>query len=107
EAGLIKAMTYGSPKRPDPKSLGKFGMGLKTASTSFCRRLTVISRKEGKMNIRQWDLDIIVEEDKWRLITPDTEDYADSIEYLDQICYGGNGTIVMWENIDRLVRTNT
>jgi hypothetical protein len=105
--GLIRAMTYGSPKRPDPKSLGKFGMGLKTASTSFCRCLTVISRKEGVLNIRQWDLDVIVDEDKWRLITPETDEYSDAIEYLDQISEGGNGTIVIWEKIDRLVRTNT
>jgi hypothetical protein len=105
--GLVKAMTYGSPKRPDPKSLGKFGMGLKTASTSFCRCLTVISRKDGELNIRQWDLDIIVDQDKWRLIAPDTDDYQDAIAYLDQISDGGNGTVVIWEKIDRLVRTNT
>jgi hypothetical protein len=105
--GLIKAMTYGSPKRPDPKSLGKFGMGLKTASTSFCRRLTVISRKDNELNIKQWDLDVIVDEDKWRLITPDIEEYTDAIDYLNQISDGGQGTVVMWEKIDRLVRTNT
>jgi hypothetical protein len=107
KAGLIKAMTYGSPKRPDPKSLGKFGMGLKTASTSFCRSLTVITRRDGELNIRQWDLDVIVKEDNWRLITPENNSYSDAIEYLDQISEGGNGTIVMWEKIDRLVRTNT
>src|SRR5690606_24625945 len=32
--GLIQAMQYGSPRRPDPASLGKFGLGLKTASTA-------------------------------------------------------------------------
>src|ERR1700688_3040888 len=37
--GLINAMKYGSPKRADPSSLGKFGLGLKTASTAFCRQL--------------------------------------------------------------------
>ncbi|WP_374163807.1 ATP-binding protein [Arcticibacter sp. MXS-1] len=104
--GLIKAMTYGSPKRPDPKSLGKFGMGLKTASTSFCRKLTVISRKDGILNIRQWDLDVIVDENKWRLITPDPSEYSEAIEYLDTTSESGSGTVVVWENIDRLVRTN-
>ena len=38
EEELKSAMRYGSPKRPNPKSLGKFGMGLKTASTAFCER---------------------------------------------------------------------
>lgn len=105
--GLVKAMIYGSPRRPDPKSLGKFGMGLKTASTSFCRCLTVISRKDGELSILQWDLDVIVKDNKWRLVIPDTEDYADAIEYLDEISDNGNGTVVIWEKIDRLVRTNT
>src|SRR5271166_5472830 len=43
---LISAMKYGSPPRPDPSSLGKFGLGLKTASTAFCRRLSVITRAD-------------------------------------------------------------
>ena len=38
EVDLKNAMRYGSDRRPNPKSLGKFGMGLKTASTAFCRR---------------------------------------------------------------------
>jgi signal transduction histidine kinase len=39
---LIDAMRYGSRKRSDPSSLGKFGLGLKTASTAYCRKLSVI-----------------------------------------------------------------
>ena len=34
---LISAMKYGSPARPNPRSLGKFGLGMKTASTAFCQ----------------------------------------------------------------------
>jgi hypothetical protein len=41
EEGLVNAMKYGSSKRASAKSLGKFGMGLKTASTAFCRRLSM------------------------------------------------------------------
>ena len=46
---LVEAMTYGSVRRSDPASLGKFGLGLKTASTAWCRRLSVISRPTGKV----------------------------------------------------------
>ena len=46
--GLLQAMQYGSPKRPDPASLGKYGLGLKTASTAFCRRLSLMSRPSGE-----------------------------------------------------------
>lgn len=106
ESELESAMMYGSPLRPNPKSLGKFGMGLKTASTSFCRKLTVISCKEGKHSIRQWDLDKISELNKWVLLEPSIEDYEDQVAFLSQIRDEGNGTIVIWENIDRLVRSN-
>ena len=44
--GLLNAMRYGSQKRSDPSSLGKFGLGLKTASTAFCRSLSLLSKTE-------------------------------------------------------------
>ncbi len=106
ETALESAMIYGSPMRPSPKSLGKFGMGLKTASTSFCRKLTVISYKNDHYSIKQWDLDKIAESNKWILLEPDMDEYNDQIVYLDKIREGKNGTIVIWENIDRLVRSN-
>lgn len=106
ETELEAAMMYGSPLRPSPKSLGKFGMGLKTASTSFCRKLTVISCKDKKTSIRQWDIDKIAELDKWILIEPELEEFGEQIDYFDKIRKGENGTIVIWENIDRLVRSN-
>ena len=43
EEGLQNAMRYGSRQREDPSSLGKFGLGLKTGSTAFCRCLSVVS----------------------------------------------------------------
>ncbi len=104
-AALEAAMVYGSPIRPNPKSLGKFGMGLKTASTSFCRKLTVLSCKDGVYSIRQWDLDKISETNKWILLKPEISDYQEQLEYLDKVRNGGNGTLVVWENIDRLVRS--
>ena len=101
---LLNAMRYGSPKRASPKSLGKFGMGLKTASTAFCKKLTVISRENGVINGRTWDIDEIVRQDKWVLLTPDLGDYEEEIEKLDSYKTGGSGSIVAWENIDRLIR---
>ncbi|MHA8091927.1 ATP-binding protein [Aquirufa regiilacus] len=106
ETALEAAMIYGSPLRPSPKSLGKFGMGLKTASTSFCRKLTVISNKDNSNHIRQWDLDKIAESNQWILLEPDLDEYSEQIAYLNNIREGNNGTIVIWENIDRLVRSN-
>lgn len=103
DAELKNAMRYGSDKRPNPKSLGKFGMGLKTASTAFCRRLVVLSRKEGFNVGRSWDLDTICEKDKWELETPDHDDYYEDFESLEAFA-GDAGTMIIWEKIDRLVK---
>ena len=100
---LLSAMRYGSPKRKSPKSLGKFGMGLKTASTAFCRKLTVISQKNKERYARTWDIDEIIRLDQWKLLTPDQNDYEEDIESLLTLSEGGSGTAVIWENIDRLL----
>jgi len=106
-AGLKNAMKYGSDKRDDPGSLGKFGLGLKTSSTSFCRCLSVISRgaEDGTVRKVQWDLDYIVDSNDWKLrhftVSPDEE------EILDATAEGETGTLVIWEKIDRLLKTYT
>lgn len=102
-ATLLNAMRYGSPKRHDPKSLGKFGMGLKTASTAFCRRLTVFSLQNGECHGRAWDIEEIKKRDSWVLLTPDPEDYEEDIEFIDELSDNKTGTVVIWEDIDRLV----
>lgn len=103
ESELKNAMRYGSEKRLNPKSLGKFGMGLKTASTAFCRRLVVLSRKEGTAVGRFWDLDTISEKDRWELETPDENDYYDDFEVLEEFSKN-SGTMIVWEKIDRLIK---
>ena len=104
---IKEAMRYGSEKRPSPKSLGKFGMGLKTASTAFCRKLTVISKQGLAIEARCWDVDLIIECDDWVLTKPDVFDYAAQIEKLTQITgTDGSGTVVIWENVDRLINSS-
>ncbi len=103
EYDVMNAMRYGSKKRDNPKSLGKFGMGLKTASTSFCRKLTVISRVEEDLSVRCWDIDEIIDKDEWKLLTPEIDE--DDISKLDN-CSAQSGTLIIWDNIDRLVRSN-
>ncbi|GFO73559.1 hypothetical protein BJAS_P4422 [Bathymodiolus japonicus methanotrophic gill symbiont] len=103
EEELKNAMRYGSDRRPNPKSLGKFGMGLKTASTAFCRRLVVLTQKNGVCSGRAWDLDRIISTDRWQLETPSSGDYFDDHEELSDFSESG-GTMVIWENIDRLIK---
>lgn len=99
---LIQAMRPGS-KNPldtrDTKDLGRFGLGLKTASFSQCRQLSVISkRKNNETAYWTWDLDYVKTSGKWELIKffPE-ESIIKEIEDLN------SGTIVLWSIIDRVV----
>lgn len=102
--GLINAMRYGSKRRVDQASLGKFGLGLKTASTAFCRRLSAISRGQagGEVLKATWDLDHIAAVERWELqlgsATPD------EIKLLDAVAKGKTGTVIRWEKVDRLLK---
>ncbi len=104
--GLLNAMKYGSNVRQDPSSLGKFGLGLKTASTAFCRSLSLVSTLDGEhLNKVRWDLDEIAKLNKWKLLTPDIEDHEE--ELLLSYANGSSGTLVIWEKVDRLIKQYT
>jgi len=103
--GLIQAMQYGSPRRPDPASLGKFGLGLKTASTAFCRRLSLISRRSGKASaiMATWDLDHVIENRQWLLQMSDAPD-DEGLQKLNEVAPDDSGTVVLWDKVDRLLK---
>lgn len=104
EEGLRNAMRYGSQRRSDPSSLGKFGLGLKTASTAFCRRLSLVSRGEKTLGVVgkvQWDLDYVAQLGRWMLKV--LEPTEDDIDLLDEVAAEGHGTLVLWESVDRLL----
>jgi hypothetical protein len=103
ETGLVNAMQYGAKPRPSPASLGKFGLGLKTASTAFCRKLSVISRNrpEAPLIRATWDLDTISTANKWHLVIDDPEDWQKAD--FDSLIGPKSGTLVVWEKVDRLM----
>ncbi|GAA0719807.1 ATP-binding protein [Clostridium malenominatum] len=98
------AMQYGS-KNPreerEPNDLGRFGLGLKTASLSQCRRLTVVSLKNGELSGRRWDLDYVLQTGEWSLIILE-EDEIKQMPQFNELITHGNGTLVVWQNLDRL-----
>lgn len=98
---LMKAMRPGSRSPLDertPADLGRFGLGLKTASFSQCRRLTVVSRSGGETHAAIWDLQHVANEDDWLVQIPDD---LTAIPWVDAL--GETGTLVIWEDLDRLV----
>ena len=106
EHELVEAMRLASknPREKRAKSdLGRFGLGLKTASFSQCKRLTAISKKDGRVSVRQWDLDYISLKNEWLLIEPNT--YA-NFPLFEELNNSKSGTLICWENIDRLDKSN-
>lgn len=107
ESALTQAMRMGSTSPIEQRAahdLGRFGLGLKTASFSQCRQLTVLSKPQGgDVHLRQWNLDQITAAHEWRLATPDPESYPDLAERLRRQT---QGTVVVWESLDRVVATS-
>ena len=99
---LFAAMRHGSmsPKQPRaPGDLGRFGLGLKTASFSQCRRLAVISAQNGIRSGAEWNLDLIDRRDDWIVTILEDDEIAD-LPFSDRI--GDSGTVVIWRTMDRL-----
>ncbi len=100
EDELISAMRPGS-RNPlatrDEPDLGRFGLGLKSASFSQCRRLTVVSRKAGKTSAAVWDLDDVAERNEWAVQLPNDPSKIPEVDKL-----GKTGTLVLWQKLDRL-----
>jgi len=100
---IIPAMTYGSTATAEDDRLGKFGLGLKTASTAFCRDLTVVSKADGfPITKAEWDLDYIAQVNKWSLkMSAPTNEETEILE--ETTGKGGHGTLVKWTKVDRLL----
>jgi len=103
---LEAAMTLGD-KSPldqrDASDLGRFGMGLKTASFSQCRRLTVASVMNGATrSCLRWDLDAIAArpDEGWLLFEGPAKGSEGKLAPLST---RSSGTLVIWEVLDRIV----
>ena len=102
EDEIVAAMRHGSVNpgaMRGPYDLGRFGLGLKTASFSQCRSLTVASAQNGNRSAAEWDLDLVNEKDDWMISILDEEDIL-SLPFIDRL--GEKGTIVIWRTLDRL-----
>ena len=106
DAQLEEAMRLGN-RSPldfrDPEDLGRFGMGLKTASLSQCRRLTVASvGKEGSTSCLRWDLDEMSEDPNAAWVLFEGPSKGSEI-FLEPLSASHSGTMVLWERLDRVV----
>jgi hypothetical protein len=101
EDGLTQAMRLGGKgtdsKRSD-SDLGRFGMGLKTASLSQCRRMTIITKTEMNVSAVALDVDVIAKQG-WVAVVPDPLPEHPFVAELLQL---SSGTVVIWDRIDEL-----
>lgn len=106
ESELRDAMRLGSrsPLQERAKAdLGRFGLGLKTASLSQCRRLTVSScRHGGTSATRRWDLDHLSQSSVsgWQLLKSAHPGSEPRVSLPAEFTCG---TVVLWEVLDRIV----
>ena len=98
------AMQYGSKSPLETRGLqdlGRFGLGLKTASLSQCKVLTVISKHENTYCARRWDVDFVSQTSDWSLLILE-DDELESCPHFHDLKQQDKGTLVIWQNLDRL-----
>jgi hypothetical protein len=103
DAKLTEALRFGTRREYESGELGRYGLGLKTASVSQCRRVTVATRRapeRRRLALRTLDLDHVIRTDRWEVTDPPH----------DSVCYrclewlnDAPGTVVFWEGLDRVL----
>lgn len=101
---IQEAMRFGSNRKySEDGDLGRFGLGLKTASLSQCERLTVSSRQgeeRARINSYCWDLNHIEKTNRWEVLKIEKDELK--FEVVDSL-KDTTGTVVTWERLDRLM----
>lgn len=99
---LFEAMRYGCLSAEEERvedDLGHFGMGMKSASLSQCRCLTVVSFDGNTLNGFTWDYNHIIKTQDW--IIQELEKYEiDKLPYIEKLKEQKKGTLVIWQDFD-------
>ncbi len=103
ERELNEALRFGTRRTYERGDLGRFGLGLKTASISQCRRVTVVTRHSptyARIASRCLDLDYVASTDRWEIIEPPP---SAAVEQAGRWLLDGPGTVVIWQLLDRVL----
>lgn len=101
---ITEAMRYGTASPSDKRredDLGRYGLGMKTASLSQCRSLSVVSKQGEELVGRRWDLDHVIDTQKWSLEQLDNSD-IDKLMHIESLKQLDDGTIVVWQSLDKI-----
>lgn len=105
---LFEAMRYGSSpseRERDENDLGRFGLGMKSASLSQCRRLTAISIKDGIISAFTWDYSYIQKKKHWITIEHSNEEVR-SFPYVNKLLEQNKGTLIIWQDFDVIAKSS-
>ena len=106
---LIKSMSIGSSDPLNERSihdLGRFGMGMKTASFSLGKKLTVITKNKDGISNACWDLDYVRDNDRWEILAEDSSNELIS-DLSERLSNYRNGTVVCISNIDKVISSTS
>lgn len=96
---LVEAMRLGGAGPSvvrQPNDLGRYGLGLKTASFSQCGRLTVATKQSGEVSCARWDTELMANSHSgWELLSEPANGSEPRLLALQNQL--GSGTIVLWE----------
>lgn len=101
---LNNAMVFGSDrskKDDDALDLGRFGLGLKSASLSQCRELIVISKQQNNIYGMSYDLDIMEKNNDWNLLIYEEQE-INQLPKIEELKKYDSGTIVIWRKFDKI-----
>lgn len=101
---LYEAMRYGSSNPLETRSegdLGRFGLGLKSASLSQCRKLVVVSKKDGNVSGYSWDLDYVIASKAW-ILKGYNEDEINQLPKIEMLSAVEHGTYILLQEFDRV-----
>lgn len=106
EATAIDAMQlagYNPKLARSQHDLGRFGLGLKTASLSQARSLLICTIHDGIMTTLRWDLDTVARTGEWSLeLLNDVESRSSLPEKVSNVLMANHGTCVLWRKLDKL-----
>lgn len=105
---LFEAMRYGCLSAEEERSdedLGRFGMGMKSASLSQCRCLTVVSFEGKMLNGFTWDYNHILETQDWMIQELDKNE-IDKLPYIEKLKEQKKGTLVIWQDFDVISKSS-
>lgn len=108
EEDLFLAMRYGcssSEEERDLNDLGRFGLGMKSASLSQCKVLTVASKNNGVISAYQWNYDVIVSEKEWFVIELDAKDILNLYD-IEELINNDSGTLIIWTDFDTIEKSS-